>query len=78
MKTKKDIQRPEIPDLRQAQKCVVVKVLWRDHNPPPLKSSHCGKKITQLDASKTISKRSESLVTIKIKKLNMNYIKCTN
>ena len=48
MKTKKGIQRPETPDLGQAQKCSGVKVLWRDHNPTPLKSGHCGESITQL------------------------------
>ena len=43
MKTKQDIHRPEIPDLGQAQKMWRVKVLWRDHNHPALKSGHCGK-----------------------------------
>ena len=32
---KQDIQRPEIPDMGQAQRSGGVKVLWYDHNPPP-------------------------------------------
>ena len=29
-----------------------LKVLWSDHNPPPFKSGHCGKNITQLNIPK--------------------------
>ena len=47
MKTKQDIQRLEIPELGQAQNSGV-KVLWCDHNLPPLKFGLCVKNITQL------------------------------
>ena len=71
------MQKPDIPDLGQAQKIwcppTGFKVLWNDHISPPSKSGHCGKNITQLNTPKISSKRSESIVTVEIKKLNINY-----
>ena len=57
MKTKLDIQRPEIPSLGQAKKMWQCKVLRCDHNPPPLKSGHCGQNITQLSTPKNQFKK---------------------
>ena len=55
------------------EKCGRVKVLWRNHNPPIYNLATVKKILHNWTHLIISSKRSESLVTSEIKKLNINY-----
>ena len=57
MKINQGIHKPEIPDGTGAKKWDGVQVLWHDHNPPLLKSGHCGNNVTQLNTPKNQFKK---------------------